>query len=254
MLEEEIPNGSVLRPLELETTEDSPRCFGTPGSNVFTLWTIFALTATFTVLQSVGAYFANSLSMMGDSITMVVDCVTYLLNIYTEIQKSEIQMTHGEQISSSSKLEKYVTVVSGLSLLVVTSFLMYDASSRLISESGIDPVNPFIMLGFTLVNLIINIVGCLTFSGLCEKKDYRKVDRHSLNMTSAFVHLVADTMRTLTVLSSSLVVLLTSGDAVEADAIGSLVVSTLIIFAVLFLFVEVCNTTLGTRYSQVDGI
>ena len=52
---------------------------------------------------------------------------------------------------------------------------------------------------------------------------------HDLNLCSAFAHVLADTMRTLTVMACSLLVALGGLDAERTDAIGSLIVCGVIV-------------------------
>ena len=65
------------------------------------------------------------------------------------------------------------------------------------------------------------------------------VDPHEeLNMCSAFTHLLADTMRTVTVLASSLLTWLGHTDSVQTDAIGSVVVGVVVLAIAVFVLYE----------------
>lgn len=59
-----------------------------------------------------------------------------------------------------------------------------------------------------------------------------------LNMNSAFIHIFADTMRTVTSLVSGAMVWLGGYDSVKTDAIGSIIVSSFIILAAVVVTVE----------------
>ena len=62
--------------------------------------------------------------------------------------------------------------------------------------------------------------------------------RENLNVLSAFVHLAADTSRSLTVFITSAYVWTNHGDSVRADAVSSIIVCILIILAAVFLLRE----------------
>uniref|UniRef100_A0A7S2RTF9 Cation efflux protein transmembrane domain-containing protein n=1 Tax=Mucochytrium quahogii TaxID=96639 RepID=A0A7S2RTF9_9STRA len=273
-------------------------------SSLRALVVVCLLTTLFTVAQFFGAYFANSLAMVGDCFTMAIDSLTYFLNIYVEYHNLKRARTATEEekaraVIASAKLETKVAFVSGLSLILVTAFLIWDSVSRLHSDAGVDPVNPQIMFAFTLVNLIMNFISC---TGFCKQSQFRcrccgatmaekvRVDEDldlrrylgsdsrlprvssshdddnysigtienfqsdpgdNLNMMSAFIHLAADTLRSITVFISSLWVWIANGNSVRADAISSLIVCTLILFAAGFLMYETFKQIQKIRL--VDG-
>ena len=64
--------------------------------------------------------------------------------------------------------------------------------------------------------------------------------RHDLNVCSAFAHVLADTMRTLTVMACSLLVWVGGLDAGTTDAIGSLIVCAVIALVAIYLAFEAC--------------
>ena len=67
---------------------------------------------------------------------------------------------------------------------------------------------------------------------------------HDLNLCSAFAHVLADTLRTLTVMACALLVQLGGFDSEATDAVGSLVVCAIIILIAAFVAVE---TSLALR-------
>ncbi|CAK9004765.1 Hypothetical protein SCF082_LOCUS8323 [Durusdinium trenchii] len=73
----------------------------------------------------------------------------------------------------------------------------------------------------------------------------------NLNVLSAFVHLLADTLRSITVFVTSLYVWATHGDSVRADAVSSIIVCTFILFAVAFLIFETWKRVVSLREADV---
>ena len=77
-----------------------------------------------------------------------------------------------------------------------------------------------------------------------------------LNLCSAFAHVVADTLRTLTVMACALLVSIGGTDPVSTDAVGSLVVAGLIVAVAAYILYEAClqaKELLANLHSPVDG-
>ena len=74
--------------------------------------------------------------------------------------------------------------------------------------------------------------------------------RRDLNLCSAFAHVLADTMRTLTVMTCALLVSFGGVDALTADAVGSLVVSAIIALVAAYVLYEACVQALALRTGQ----
>ena len=73
-------------------------------------------------------------------------------------------------------------------------------------------------------------------SGLAVEMNIKPSEE--LNLCSAFAHVIADTMRTFTVLACALLVALGGLDSERTDAIASLVVSIIILFVAAYIFYE----------------
>jgi len=256
---------------------------------------VFVVTTLFTMAQFFGAFFANSLSMLGDCITMAVDSATYAMNIFAEKAKIRLlKMPGGGMLwevkkGEMQRLDKRVALVSALSLVGVTLYILIDAAQRLQSEAGVDPVKPKIMFWFTAINLVMNFISCTAFLYIPRKKkhlqqreasdEYEQLNltldyeielqdmsevpiigdaessgrvapletaeqeaktwfEENLNLLSAFAHLLADTLRSLTVFVTSTYVWSVGGDAVFADAVSSLIVCSMVLMVAGMLLWE----------------
>lgn len=218
---------------------DKTACLGT--SNLRALWGMFILNTTFAISQMVGSRIANSLSMFSDSGSMLVDSFVYLINILMERTKNK----YGP---SASKLwEVYVSVISVTLLVTVTTVAIIDAASRLDSKQDDDTetVDGRFVVGFSLGNLLIDIVMCGNY---CYQLRHRRKSslkeqvmteaKEQLNMVAAFVHLFADTLRTLTGLIAGILEQGEGANALFIDAVATFIVCALILFAAAFVFYE----------------
>eukprot|EP00924_Labyrinthula_sp_SR-Ha-C_P010695 snap_masked-scaffold_49-processed-gene-1.59-mRNA-1 protein AED:0.22 eAED:1.00 QI:0/0/0/1/1/1/2/0/326 len=263
-------------------------CFNLPH-DVFVLWTMLFFNGTFAMAELFGAVRANSLSLYGDVSTMLLDSFTYMLNIYAESQKykSDVDVNSLRHKTRIMKIEISVTGFSIAILFSVTTFLLNDAIRRLRApeqhDKGDDEVSSTILLRFSSVNLLIDIIACFFYctrywqptmdaspetggfigeeadqlgvESLEENEVQEKENEKNLNMASAFLHLGADTMRTVTVMVIA-IVMKTEDDEVsstDADAIGSLIVSLVIILMGLKAGILICQVFLAAELFQVGS-
>ena len=321
--------------------------------NLRALWTTLLLNTSFTIAQIFGAAAAHSLALLGDTGTMVVDSITYAVNIAAEYYKESVGGGDVMAERRSAKIEVFASLLSVLALLGVTAVVTINALDRLNGTSPPieDDVDPDIMLGFTMVNLVIDIVMwvaivqrragggahcsqcrrcfCCHCTQCCWRAppvrhhhdkmptqeaalqrrglrltwskrssngptgtgrllqprrqrymctaaeateaaevmnptelgdvgsqppgrdlsgqavslmaDSNAVPQRDLNLCSAFAHVLADTMRTLTVMACALLVSVGGFDPSTTDAIGSLVVCGVITIVALYVTFEACS-------------
>ena len=296
--------------------------------NMRALWATFLLNTTFTIAQMFGASAAHSLALLGDTGTMVVDSLTYAINIAAEYHKEALSAR------SAAKVELAASIVSLVALLGVTAWITFDAVVRLTSlDDGTQlDVDPNIMLLFTTINLLVDfgmcgsivlrrtggLAGCIlghccrcrcggcwcccarrsmprstvTAGGKTPKRESERTERsphgslgrgrqphytctlesahgageaadeggsphgaaleqlsvltaeldvspkRDLNLCSAFAHVLADTMRTLTVMACALMVSIGGFDSSVTDAVGSLIVCTVIALVAAYVGYE----------------
>jgi Co/Zn/Cd efflux system component len=216
-------------------------CLGT--HNLRALWGMFILNTAFAISQMVGSKLANSLSMFSDSGSMLVDSLAYMINICMERTKTK----YGP---AASKLwEVYVSFISVSLLVTVTSIAIADAASRLSSSrlpnTGGATVDGRIVLGFSLGNLFIDVIMCGNY---CYQMRHRRKQnlkdqvlseaKEQLNMVAAYVHLFADTLRTITGLIAGILEQAPGADALHIDAVATFIVCTVILCAAAFVLFE----------------
>ena len=71
------------------------------------------------------------------------------------------------------------------------------------------------------------------------------IPQGDLNLCSALAHVIADTMRTVTVMVCALLVQLAGLDPVLTDAVGSLIVCGVILVVAAYIAWEACNRALA---------
>mmetsp|Transcript_9848 Transcript_9848/g.14808 ORF Transcript_9848/g.14808 Transcript_9848/m.14808 type:complete len:331 (+) Transcript_9848:74-1066(+) len=220
-----------------------PKCSG----NIKTLITVIILFSVVSIAQVVGSYIANSLALLGDSISMGIDTLTFCGNLYAEC-------------STSKNKVAIQLIASGVSLLALSLFtvsVMVEAIDRLYYSDKVT-VDPYIVLGFSFVGLCFDIVGFLAYYywgqdlGPSIQEDHSKdhkpttkengeellpvvelvdpsADEGNINILSALMHVASDALRSITTLIEGFLILYTDLDSENTDAVASLIVSTIIV-------------------------
>ena len=241
-ISESSPAFSRLHSFELPTIQgksgERVGCCGT--SNLRALWGLLLLNTSFAVAQMVGAAIANSISMFSDSGSMLVDSFAYLLNLGMEKRK----IKYG--VEASKLFEVFTSIISVTLLVVVTISTVVTAAQRLVTRSGDDKeVDGRFVFGFSFGNLLIDIAMCFNYCFQLRhrrqasfKEQVRSETKEQLHMVAAFVHLFADTMRTITGLVAGSLEQDEAADSIFIDAIATFCVCGLILFAASFVVYE----------------
>mmetsp|Transcript_15485 Transcript_15485/g.18364 ORF Transcript_15485/g.18364 Transcript_15485/m.18364 type:complete len:431 (-) Transcript_15485:779-2071(-) len=249
------------------------------NGNVRTLWLLLLVNTSFTIAQLVGAVKADSLAMYGDCSTMALDSLTYMLNIYAEKRKKvgTIEAARLEVYVASFSIVTLVAVTAVLLWDAIRRLDTHHSKSDVVSadimlEFSLGNLAIDIFSCSLFVSRMMNAnkskpenqerkhrsesqgsnistgnqeIGLLKLEekGSSISLDVNEDnidDETSLNMQSAFVHLTADTLRTITVMVTAIVVDVDERDidSMNADAVSSIVVSVIILLVAAFLAKE----------------
>lgn len=129
----------------------------------------FVLIFSFMLVEALAGVFTNSLALLADAGHMANDAFSLSL-AFLAIWLS----THLEKCS------RWLTLVNGLSLVLVAGFILFEAVERLFSPETFLPLP---MIGVATVGLIVNIIVARLLHG---------GDLHNLNMQAAYWHVLAD--------------------------------------------------------------
>ena len=137
------------------------------------LWSAFVGNTVFTTAQVFGATFANSLAMFSDTSTMFVDSITYLVSLIAEHQRVRCG------VRGAAAAELGASAFSVIALFAVTIAVTNDAARRITTHEEEEDVDPRIMLGFTIVNLFVDIFMCAPFVKLLRRRPGRRSGQSS---------------------------------------------------------------------------
>jgi len=173
----------------------------------------FFVTVLILAGEVVGGYLSNSLALLSDAGHMVTDALAIALGLVAaRISKkpSDKNATFGYQ-----RVGLLAALINGVSLLVIAVLIFYESYERLMSPPRIDiPV----MLGIAVLGLAGNLVMAFILGHGHE----------DLNLKSVWLHVLGDTLSSVGVIISGIIIYLTGW--VYADPIASILIGGIIIW------------------------
>jgi cobalt-zinc-cadmium efflux system protein len=154
----------------------------------------FVTQLIFFVVELVGGLLTNSLALIADAGHMLSDVValglSFLALVYTQKPHTP-QKTYGYH-----RLEILVALVNGLALWAIAAYILYDAYGRFFEPPAIASLPLMIIAG---LGLLVNLFGVVI---LYPTKD------QSINLRSAFLHLLADSLGSVAAIVAGLAIFL----------------------------------------------
>jgi len=155
------------------------------------LFAIIILNISISFGQLIGGLISGSLALISDSIHNFTDVasliISYIANILSG-KKQNLSHTFGFK-----RAEIIAAFINGLSLIVISFFLAYEAIERLIKPEIVDTTY---VIWLSLVAIIGNGLSVILL---------KKEANQSLNMKSAYVHLLSDFMVSVVVLIGGII-------------------------------------------------
>jgi Co/Zn/Cd efflux system component len=214
------PAGSAASQLEKirkreEELEANQCCTG----NMKVLALSFLLFSVITIAQTFAGIAAHSQALLVDCVSMGVDAGTYFLNMFVETQRRK---------SYHRYLEVLVAAVS-LSVLIFFTLDLFMESLATVQHpddgSDDDDVNAYIILAFSVWGILFDTISVFAFM----RNRASSEDATEMNIWSAFMHVAADFLRSLTTFVASIIILTLDVDGKMVDAWASLVVAGIIL-------------------------
>ncbi|MFE1769756.1 cation diffusion facilitator family transporter [Streptomyces sp. NPDC059008] len=174
-----------------------------------------ALLTAYMAVEVVIGVVAQSLALISDAAHMLTDAVSIVLALIA--MRLSARPARGGYTYGLKRAEILSAQANGITLLLLSVWLAYEAVQRLISP-------PDVTGGLVLVTALSGIVVNLICAWLLSR-----ANRSSLNVEGAYQHILTDLFGFVATAVSGLVVLLTG--FAQADAIATLVVVALMLRA-----------------------
>ncbi|MFB7665392.1 cation diffusion facilitator family transporter [Kitasatospora sp. NPDC056138] len=180
-------------------------------------WLVSALTliVVFMAGEVLVGFAAGSLALISDAAHMLTDAASIVLALIA--MRLAARPARGGYTYGLKRAEILSAQVNGVTLLVLSAWLGYEAIRRLIAPPE---VAGSLVLVTALVGIVVNIAAAWCMS---------KANRSSLNVEGAFQHVLTDLYAFIATAVAGAVVLLTGFR--QADAIASLIVVALMLKA-----------------------
>ena len=204
------------------------------GASARRLLIALAILATFTVVEAIGGYLANSLALLAEAAHRFADSGSLLLAIFAirvGQRPASQRRTYGHR-----RYQPLAAFINGQLLLVLTVWVIYEAVQRLLHPPQVD--GP-LMLGVALLGGVANLGAFLALSGAS-----------SLNERGARAHMMSDLLGS--VAASIAAGLIIAFGWSLADPVLSLLVSALILRSAWLLLRESAEVLLESAPPRFD--
>src|SRR6516162_5946921 len=175
------------------------------------LVTALILLGSFTLIEAMGGYLANSIALLAEAAHMLADSASLLLAVIAvraARRPADARRTYGHR-----RYQPLAAFVNGQLLLLLTVWVVYEAVRRLLQAPV---VNGPLMLAIAVLGGVANLAALLALSG-----------GHSLNERSARAHVMSDLLGSAAASVAAIIILLTGWTL--ADPLLSLLISALIL-------------------------
>ncbi|CAL8121992.1 unnamed protein product [Orchesella dallaii] len=188
------------------------------------------LTMVFTGIEFLYGTLTNSLGLISDGFHMLFDSMALCIGLSASVicrWKPSKTYPFGY-----GRIEVLSGFLNSFFLLVIASMIMIEALQRLHDPPGVDAKR---LLPISLIGLFVNLIGIYTFRSN-SVISHGHSNGHNVNVKGVFLHILADLMGSIGVITSSL--LIHNYGLLVADPICSMIIATLIVVSVLPLLKE----------------
>ncbi len=190
----------------------------------------------FFVVELVGGLLTNSLALIADAGHMFSDVaalgLTLVALVYAQ-KPHNAKKTYGYH-----RLEILAALVNGLALWAMASYILYNAYGRLAEAPAIDSLPLMIIAG---LGLGVNLFGMAVLYPTRE---------HDLNLRSAFLHLLADSLGSVAAIAAGLAIYLKGW--YWFDPLAGAVIALLIILSSWRLVKEAADILMEATPKHID--
>jgi cobalt-zinc-cadmium efflux system protein len=156
----------------------------------------FGVTAVVAVVEVVGGILSNSISLVSDAVHMFTDVIAIGLSLFAITMAARSHS--GAMTFGYHRAEVMAALANGIALAVISVWVLYEAFLRVVSPRMIDA-------SLMLLTAGIGLAGNLAVMFLLKHQACK-----SINVHSAFVHVVYDTVSSVAVIITGFIALNTS--------------------------------------------
>ncbi len=186
------------------------------------LFWVIILNSTITLGQFIGGLISGSLSLISDAIHNFTDVISLIISFFAQKiskRRQTLSYTFGFK-----RAEIIAAFVNGISLIIISLYLAYEATVRLIEPQQVE------------TNYIIWLASLAIFGNGLSVILLQNDAKGSLNMKAAYLHLLSDLMVSVAVLAGG--ILMKYFGLFWIDPILTLVISAYLLFLSIKIVAE----------------
>ena len=194
------------------------------------------LTFLYMIAEAVGGWLTNSLALIADAGHMLTDVAAMMLTlgaIWFGSRAATSRKTYGYY-----RLEILAAFVNGIALVLLSIWIGYEAFTRWQAPPEVAGAE---MSLIAAGGLVVNIIAAFLLHA-----DHK----HDLNMRGAFLHVMGDLLGSVMAIAAGVVIVIFGW--VWADALGSLLISAIIVAGSWRLILESVNVLLEGTPAHID--
>jgi cobalt-zinc-cadmium efflux system protein len=146
-----------------------------------------------TVTEIIGGLLSGSLALISDALHNFSDGISVIIS-YLALRLKQYQHSRRHTFGLK-RAEIFAAVFNSVVLIIITIFLFYKAAGRMLHP---EPIAGKLMTLVASIGLVANIAGTLLL---------RRDARHSLNIKSAYLHLLSDVISSIAVILGGLAII-----------------------------------------------
>ena len=188
------------------------------------------------VAEIIGGFLSNSLALLSDAGHMFTDTLALALSFFA-MKFADMPATD-KKTYGFYRLEILAALLNGVILVLISVYIIYEAYQRILNPPAVQGA---LMLIVAVIGLVVNIIGAL----------FLVKHRHStLNIRSAFLHIIGDAVSSVGVIIGGVVIYYTGWFLI--DPILSILIALGIIVGSYGLVTESVNILLESVPSHIN--
>ncbi|MEN6609658.1 MAG: cation diffusion facilitator family transporter [Methanoregulaceae archaeon] len=192
------------------------------------------ITFLFFLVELVGGIISGSLALVSDAGHMFSDVLALLLSFGAMTLAARLPTK--EQTYGLHRAEIFAAFINSLLLIAVSVGIFWAAYQRVLHPA---PIGSTLMAAIAVVGLVANISVAFLLHG-----------SHNLNVRSAFLHVLGDTVSSIAVIAAAIWISLTG--QVLADPLLSAIIAVLIVFSAVRIMRETVTILLQFTPRSLD--
>ncbi|MBG0859812.1 MAG: cation transporter [Bacteroidales bacterium] len=202
----------------------------------FRLLLVTLLNLSISVVQVIGGLLSNSLSLLSDALHNLGDAASLFISYLAKrisMNNPDLRKTFGYK-----RIEILAAFFNGMLLIAICIYLFFEAFKRIIKPESVDIS---IMLPVAAFGFLINLISMFLLL---------KRQKENINIRTAFLHLLSDSLSSVAVITGAIVMWLTG--IYWVDAVISVAVGIYIIYQAWLVVKETVDILMQSTPLEID--